>query len=379
MLDAIFKIKLAHVKAVFQSVHGFLNAKLVLKDNIKLFCVEFASQVSLEVVFLVELTSSIHLTTLKIAKSLVVSESGSLFAAVVLCNMPLGVSATDIKTVLSVFGMITHVVLKPAGIWQYVVVHFKNLVAATFALNYWSVLVDKDNVQILFFVNQQETIVFCNKFKTKLVNLSPGCIVFEISDMVSQVGGWSCFISQSLDSGHCFCFALVTFGFQADLDFAVISHLAINYKIAPPFSFKASKMFKPHFVGSLSYAKTSVSSVFSMFPPLVAAALLVVVIDSLVFFWLTSLESDLAKLSVLVKSIVKSVGSMVKVFEQFVNGNLVSSSAFGLRVNKVLVHISIFSRAVSKLKQDVVILKTGCGFENINMSGSYADVFKTAE
>ncbi|KAG9286439.1 hypothetical protein G9A89_014605 [Geosiphon pyriformis] len=40
---AIFKIKLAYVKAVFQLVHVFLSAKSVLKDNIKLFCMEFAS------------------------------------------------------------------------------------------------------------------------------------------------------------------------------------------------------------------------------------------------------------------------------------------------------------------------------------------------
>ncbi|KAG9285124.1 hypothetical protein G9A89_008471 [Geosiphon pyriformis] len=134
--NATFKIKLAYVKTVFQFVHGFLGAKLVLKDNVKLFCVEFAFQVSLEVVFLVELTSSVHLTTLKIAKSLVISESGSFSAAVVLCNMPLGVFAADIKTVLSVFGMVTCIVLKPAGIWQYVVIYFENLIATTSALNH---------------------------------------------------------------------------------------------------------------------------------------------------------------------------------------------------------------------------------------------------
>ncbi|KAG9291102.1 hypothetical protein G9A89_012974 [Geosiphon pyriformis] len=116
MLGAIFKIKLAHVKAVFQSVHGFLGAKSVSKDNMKLFCVEFASQVSLKTAFLVELTSFVHLATLKIAKSLVISESGSSSAAVALCDVPLSVSAVDIKMALSVFGSITYVVLKSAGV-----------------------------------------------------------------------------------------------------------------------------------------------------------------------------------------------------------------------------------------------------------------------
>ncbi|KAG9293637.1 hypothetical protein G9A89_018974 [Geosiphon pyriformis] len=101
--------------------------------------------------------------------------------------------------------------------------------------------------------------------------------------------------------------------------------------------------------------------------------------DSLVSFQLAFLESDLAKLSVLVEFIVKPVGFMVKVFEQFVNSNLVSSSVLGLRVNEVLIHISIFSRAVSKLEWEVVALKAKCGFENIDISGPYTDAFKTAE
>ncbi|KAG9300003.1 hypothetical protein G9A89_009731 [Geosiphon pyriformis] len=109
-------------------------------------------------------------------------------------------------------------------------------------------------------------------------------------------------------------------------------------------------MFKPYFVGSLFYAKASVPPVFSEFSPLVAAVSPIAVVDSLVFSWLAFLESDLAKLSVLVESIVKPVGSMVKVFEQFVNSDLVSSFALGLRVNEVLVYMSTFSRAVGKLE-----------------------------
>ncbi|KAG9291982.1 hypothetical protein G9A89_017881 [Geosiphon pyriformis] len=97
--------------------------------------------------------SSVHLTILKIAKSLVVSESGSFSAAVTLHNVPLGVFAADIKLALSVFGSVTYVVLKPAGIWQYVVVYFEKLDSAVSALKHWSVLMDKDSVRILPLVN----------------------------------------------------------------------------------------------------------------------------------------------------------------------------------------------------------------------------------
>ncbi|KAG9305357.1 hypothetical protein G9A89_011490, partial [Geosiphon pyriformis] len=94
----------------------------------------------------------------------------------------------------------------------------------------------------------------------------------------------------------------------------------------------------------------SVFPVLSEFFSLVAAAPPVVVVDFLVFFRLVSLESDLAKLFVLVESIVKLVGSMVKVFKQFVNSDLVSSFALGLRVNEVLVYMGTFNRAVDKLE-----------------------------
>ncbi|KAG9300920.1 hypothetical protein G9A89_004978 [Geosiphon pyriformis] len=309
--DATFKIKLAHVKTVFQSVHGFLGAKSVLKDNVKLFCVEFAFQTFLDAAFLVELTSSVHFATLKIAKSLVVFESGSFSAAVALHDMSLGVSAANIKTALSVFGMITHVVLKPAGIWQYVMVHFKKLNSAI--------------VRIFLLVNQNETILSCNRFKTKLVNLPSGCTVFEISNMISQIGGQSCFIPQSPNSGYCLCFALVTFGSQADLDLAVAKtdHLAVDCKVVLSPFLKTSKMFKPHFVGFLSYAKAFVPPVMSEFLPLVVSAPPMTVVDSAVGSRLDSLKKQISDLAALVKFIVEPVGSLIVLVSYLLDNNTV--------------------------------------------------------
>ncbi|KAG9291116.1 hypothetical protein G9A89_012988 [Geosiphon pyriformis] len=362
---ATFKIKLAHIKAVFQSIHDFLGAKSVSKDNVKLFCVKFASQVSLKAVFLVEFTSFVHLATLKITKSLVVSESGFPSAAVVLCDMPLGVSAVDIKTALSVFGSVTHV--------QYVVIYFEKLDSIMSALNHWSVLVGKNNVKILPLVNQNKIILSCNKFKAKLVNFSFGCTAFEISDMISQVGGWTYFISRSPKSGYYFWFALITFDSQANLDSAIcqeLNYLAVDYKISLPLSPKFPKVFILHFVGLKSYAKTSASLGSSEFPPLSSLVFFSVVVgNSLMLSYLFSLESDLTKLSALVESIVKLIGSLVTTFKQFINNDLVSSSALGLRINEILVHMGSFSRTVSKLRREVVSLKKECCMEDIDMSG----------
>ncbi|KAG9301475.1 hypothetical protein G9A89_006572 [Geosiphon pyriformis] len=346
------------------SVHGFLGAKSVSKNNVKLFYVEFASQVSLEAVFLVELTSSVYLTTLKIAKSLVISKSGSFFAAVVLCNMLLGVSAANIKTALNVFGGVIYIVLKLIGIWQYVVVYFKKLDSAVTALNYWSILVDKNNIRIFFLVNQNETILFHNKFKTKLVNFLSDCMVFEINDMISQVGGQTCFILYFPKSDYCFQFALIDLNTvilkTSTLKNAIFGRkLLVAGIIALSRFSKALKVFKPHLVGFLSYIKASAPLVLSEFFLLMAFVSSVAIKNSLVFFRLVFLESDLAKLFVLVESIVKPIGFIIKIFEQFVNDDLVLSIALGLRVNKVM---------------EMVALKTECGFEDINMFGPYVSL-----
>ncbi|KAG9296433.1 hypothetical protein G9A89_015025 [Geosiphon pyriformis] len=306
---ATFKIKLAHVKT--------------------LFCMEFAFQVSLKAVFLIELTSSVCLATLKIAKFLVVSKSGSLSAAVALCNMSLNMSTINIKTVLSVFGMFTYVMLKST-----------------------------------------KTIVSHDRFKTKLVNLLSGCTVFEISNM-------TCFVPWFLNFGCYFHFALIIFNSQADLDLVVIKtdtlkkccHLAIDYKVAlPPFS-KAPKVFKPYFISFLSYVKTSVSPVFFEFSFLVASVFFVTVDNSLMSSWLVSLKSDLAKLSVLVKSIVKPVDFMIKIFEQFVNSDLVFNNKLRNRVNELMIHLGAFSKSVSKLERKVVALKTEYSMKNVDLFG----------
>ncbi|KAG9286535.1 hypothetical protein G9A89_014701 [Geosiphon pyriformis] len=351
---ATFKIKLAYVKTVFQSVHGLLGAKSVSRDNVKLFYMKFASQQSLEAAFLVELTSSVHLATFKIAKSLVVSESGFSLAAVVLCDVSLGVFAADVKLALSVFSSVTHVVLKPAGIWQYVVVYFEKLNSAVSALKHWSVLMGKDSVRILPLVNQNETILSRDKFKAKLVNLPPGCTAFKISDMIFQIG-------DNLDS------AVVKTGTLRKYQ---MSHLAVDCKISPPLTPKVPKVFKSCFVDGVSYAKASAFLDSSEFPPLAASTSPSIVVgDFLVSSQLASLESNMDKLSTLVESIVKPVGSLVKLFEQFVNEDLVSSSKLGLKVNKVMIHMGSFSKMVGKLGREVVFLKKECCMEDIDMSG----------
>ncbi|KAG9297789.1 hypothetical protein G9A89_011304 [Geosiphon pyriformis] len=380
---ATFKIKLAHVKTVFQFVHGFLGAKSVSKDNVKLFCVEFAFQQSLEAAFLVELTSSVRLATLKIAKFLVVSESGS-FPAAVGCMMYLWLA-------LSVFGSVTRVVLKPAGIWQYVVVYFEKLDSAVSALKHWSVLVDKDSVRILPLVNQNETILSHNKFKAKLVNLPPGCTVFKISNMISQIGGRTCFIPHSPDSGHCFWFALVIFDSQGDLDSAIvktgtlrkcriwwetpgcqhcfrcqkIGHLAANCKISPPSTPKVPKVFRSCFVGFASYAKTAAPSGFSEFPPLVAFSAASAA-DSAVSSRLDFLEKQILDLAALVKSIVEPVGSLIALVFRLLDDNVVKAVQIKKDIFSMKSAANNFFNLIVRVSKDIACLRSEVDFGNMD-------------
>ncbi|KAG9288077.1 hypothetical protein G9A89_017672 [Geosiphon pyriformis] len=356
-----FRIKLAHVKAVFQSI-----------------------------------TSSVHLATLKIAKSLVVSEFGSSPAAVVLCDVPLGVSAADVKLAFSVFGSVAHVVLKPAGIWQYVVVYFDKLDSAVSVLKHWLVLMGKDSVRILSLVNQNETILSCDKFKAKLVNLPSGCTAFEISDMISQIGGRTCFIPRFPDSGHHSQFALVMFDSQGNLDSAVVKtgtlrkchiwwetpgcwhcfrcqkmgYLATDCKISPPPTPKVPKVFKSCFVDSASYAKAAAPSGLSEFLPLVAFSASAA--DPIVSSRLDSLEKQISDLAALIKSIVEPVGSLVALVSRLFDDNAIKTVQIEKDIISMKSAANNFANLMVGVSKDIACLRSEVDFGNIDYDGVLA-------
>ncbi|KAG9297654.1 hypothetical protein G9A89_011169 [Geosiphon pyriformis] len=224
-------------------------------DAVKLFCVEFASQKSLTGATKVAIGNKIFLITLKIAQSSGVASVSSPSLSVALHDVPLGTFSDDIKSALGIFGVVTSVKLKPAGLWQYAVVNFKDTFSATAALTYWSVLIKKDSVRILLLVNQNEVITLKDAFKAKLVNFPFGCTVFKISDLVSQVGGHTC-----------------------------LNHLALECKVLSPLPSKVSsnfsggpKVFKFSFARSKSYVKAKNS--FCQKIPLIKVHFIIIITD----------------------------------------------------------------------------------------------------
>ncbi|KAG9297397.1 hypothetical protein G9A89_009481 [Geosiphon pyriformis] len=285
-------------------------ALFVLQDAVKLFCVEFASQKSLNGATKVVISDEVFLTTLKIAWFSGVASVSSPSLSVALHNVLLGTSFDNIKTALGIYGVVTSVKLKPAGLWQYAVVNFKDIFSAAAAFSNWSVLVRKDSVRILSIVNQKKIISSRDAFKAKLVNLPFGCTAFEISDLVSQ------------KTPECYC----CYRCQD------LSYLAVNCKMLSSFppklpsnSIGGPKNFKSSFVESKSYAKTAV---FVVLPGAAAAdmdldlggssktATLMLsaipsVFNTAVESKLASFKSHLSKLSVLIKFLIEPVGALV--------------------------------------------------------------------
>ncbi|KAG9287795.1 hypothetical protein G9A89_017390 [Geosiphon pyriformis] len=279
----------------------------VSRDAVKLFSVEFVSQESLNGAIKVVIGKEVFLTTLKIAWSSGVASVSSSSLSVAFHNVPLDTSPDNIKAALGIFGVVTSVKLKPAGLWQYAVVHFKDISSAAEALKYWSVLVKKDSVRILFVVNQREIIASRDAFKAKLVNLLFGCTAFEISDLETP-GCYHCYRCQDLD--------------YLALECKVLSLLPP--KVSSNF-FSGPKVFKSSFAGSKSYAKAAaivVPSVaaaaninLNLGSPLPTTTLMLPVahsvVDNAVNARLASLESHLGKMFLLIKSLVEPVGALV--------------------------------------------------------------------
>ncbi|KAG9298719.1 hypothetical protein G9A89_012787 [Geosiphon pyriformis] len=191
----------------------------------------------------------------------------------------------------------------------------------------------KDSVRIFSIANQKKVISSKDVFKAKLVNLLFGCTAFKISDLVSQVGGHTCFILCSPESYQCQCFAVVIFNSLESLNVAV-SKTGTLYDCKKLFllslklsfnTFGCPKNFKPSFVGSKSYAKTAAFVVsfgtaaanmdLSLGgPPKTATLMLPVVLsasNSAVESKLAFLEFHLSELFVLIKSLVKPVSFLV--------------------------------------------------------------------
>ncbi|KAG9294823.1 hypothetical protein G9A89_008515 [Geosiphon pyriformis] len=395
---AMFKIKMALLSSLFQLLPGCIGLKSVSRDAVKLFCVEFASQECLNGATKVAIGDEVFLTTLKIAWSSGVASVSSPFLSVALCNVSLGASSDDIKSALGIFGVVT-----------------SDISSAAAALSNWSMLARKDSVRILPIANQKEIISSRDAFKAKLVNLPFGCTAFEISDLVSQVGGHMCFIPHSPDSYRHQCFAVVTFGFLESLNAAVsktstlcgcriwwetpgcqccyrcqsLDHLAVDCKVLPPLPPKFSSnsaggpiIFKSSLVGAKSYAK----AVTSVVPPVAAAAdmglafstspkvvvpLLPVASsgsDVAVNARLASLETQLSELSLLIKSIVEPVGSLVALVTMLLSTPPVMAEAMKESVIGLGNQIKAVCAVASVLQKEVRVLKLRSGKVHHNIS-----------
>ncbi|KAG9294825.1 hypothetical protein G9A89_008517 [Geosiphon pyriformis] len=236
---ATFKIKIALLSSLFQLLPGCIGLKSSLNDATK-----------------VVISDKIFLTTLKIAQSSGVASVSSFSLSVVLHNVPLGIFSDDIKTTFGIFGVVTSV--------------------------------KKDSVRILPIANQKEVIFTRDAFKAKLVNLPFGCTAFEISNLVFQVGGCTCFIPRSSKS-----YQFVTSGGKL---LGVAAAIGAAAFVVPPGA--AAADMELNLGGSPNTTTPVLPAVLS-------------VPNTAVESRLASLKSHLSELSVLIKSLVESVNALV--------------------------------------------------------------------
>ncbi|KAG9304240.1 hypothetical protein G9A89_019802 [Geosiphon pyriformis] len=254
--------------------------KMVLLNAVKLFCVEFAFQESLNGAIKVAIGNKVFLTTLKIAQFSGVASVSSSLLFVALRNVLLGTFLNDIKSALGIFG-----VLACGNMLWFTAEAFKH----------WSVLVKKDSVRIFPVVNQRKF----SRLVAKPVSFPDLLIHTNVNILL-----WC-----------------------QDLDY-----LAVNCKVLPPLSSKSvlnstggPKVFKFLFTGAKSYAKVVVFVVFlaaatvdidlvldlpsKVVVPMISGIYSVPI--AVVEFRLASMESYLNELALLVKSIIELVNFLV--------------------------------------------------------------------
>ncbi|KAG9301288.1 hypothetical protein G9A89_012671 [Geosiphon pyriformis] len=122
------------------------------------------------------------------------------------------------------------------------------------------------------------------------------------------------------------------------------------------------KVFKPRFVGSLSYAKASAPPVMSEFPPLVASAPSVAVVDPAVGSRLDSLEKQILDLAALVKFIVERVGSLVALVSHFLDNNAVKTVQLEKDFLSMKYAFNNFANLLVGVSKDIACLKSEVDF-----------------
>ncbi|KAG9306107.1 hypothetical protein G9A89_016011 [Geosiphon pyriformis] len=248
---------------------GCIGLKSVSQDAIKLFCMKFASQKSLNGAIKVAIGEEVFLITLKIVWSSGVASVSFPPLSVALCDVFLG---DNIKAALGIF----------------------DISSAAETLKHWSVLVIKDSVRIFSVVNQREVIASRDVFKVKLVNLSFGCTAFKISNLVSQT---------------MLCQKLVPYVIAVSCKKLLNAVTATGVKS----SFTGAKSYVKAVAFVVPLAAAGINLVLDSTPkvviPMVSDIFLVLitVVESRLVF----MKSHLNELALLVKFIIEPVGSLV--------------------------------------------------------------------
>ncbi|KAG9299683.1 hypothetical protein G9A89_006399 [Geosiphon pyriformis] len=232
---------------------------------------------------------------------------------------------------------------------QYAVVNFKNTSSAATVFFYWSVLVRKNSVRILFIANQKEVIFLRDIFKAKLL-------------MAVHVSFSAPLISINVNALLC------------------LDHLAVDCKVllllSPKLFFNSvssSNIFKSFFVGAKSYAK----AVTFVVPSVAAAANTDLAFGApskgvVPLLPVVSSGSDVAvnanELSLLIKSIVEPVGFLVVLVTKLLSTPPVMAEAMKKSVIGLENQINAVHAVAFVLQKEVWAIKLRSGKIHFDIS-----------
>ncbi|KAG9294193.1 hypothetical protein G9A89_021552 [Geosiphon pyriformis] len=119
---------------------------------------------------------------------------------VIIKEISVDLPKSAIEAVFSKFGVINSIKIQLIGLWQKAVIEFESAEVACLIVSKWSVLVEKDSVQVALTVGDKQMWVLKDYHQVLLYILLIGMTAHDLTDLLESYGGKMCFIGHNSSS-----------------------------------------------------------------------------------------------------------------------------------------------------------------------------------
>ncbi|KAG9294947.1 hypothetical protein G9A89_017741 [Geosiphon pyriformis] len=142
---------------------------------------------------------------------------------VVIKEIPMNTSKEMIVAIVTKFEEIKSIKIQLIGMWQKTVVEFAKSGQADQLVSKWSFLIGKDSMHIAKAVDDRDIWTSRDRFRALLFTLPVETTAHDIGTLLDKVGGKTCVINCSLETGNRFYCTVVCFESANDLDLAFLT------------------------------------------------------------------------------------------------------------------------------------------------------------